>query len=129
MKPAAFNPDKLFYKISEVSTITRLEAYVLRYWETEFPILKPKKSRGGQRVYEKKDIELVMQIKKLLYDDGMTIAGARRMLTKRGAKTERNWPLFLGQLKHKLEEIAKIAKMAEPKEESKEPGGRGSIGA
>jgi DNA-binding transcriptional MerR regulator len=119
MKPRPLNPDKLFYKISEVSKLTGLEAYVLRYWETEFPTLRPKKGRGGQRVYEKKDIELVLQIKKLLYDDGMTIAGARKLLARRGAKAEKNWPLFLSQLKHKLQEIVRLSQMAESKGEQR----------
>ncbi|MEW6324295.1 MAG: MerR family transcriptional regulator [Nitrospirota bacterium] len=125
MKQVSFNPNKLFYKISEVSKMTGLEAYVLRYWETEFPILRPKKSRGGQRVYERKDIELVLQIKKLLYEDGMTIAGARKILTKRGAKAERNWPLFLGQLKHQLEEIVKLTQSAESKDKGRH--GKGQL--
>ena len=128
MKPRPLNPDKLFYKISEVSKLTGLEAYVLRYWETEFPVLRPRKSKGNQRVYEKKDIELVLQIKKLLYDDGMTIAGARKVLMRRGAKTERNLPLLLSQLKHKLHEIVKLAQMAESKGEQKGRSGRDAPG-
>ncbi|MBI5038873.1 MAG: MerR family transcriptional regulator [Nitrospirae bacterium] len=71
---------KLFYKISEVSKITGLESYVLRYWETEFPMLAPRKNRGGQRVYEQKDIDAVLKIKKMLYEEGFTIAGARKRL-------------------------------------------------
>ena len=63
MNPGGIASERLFYKISEVSTITGLEAYVLRYWETEFPTLRPQKSRGGQRVYKKKDIETILQIK------------------------------------------------------------------
>ncbi|TAK00311.1 MAG: MerR family transcriptional regulator [Candidatus Manganitrophaceae bacterium] len=72
--------EKLFYKIGEVSQITGLEAYVLRFWESEFPALHPKKSRGNQRVYTKREIDLVLQIKKLLYEEGMTIAGAKKKL-------------------------------------------------
>ena len=71
---------KLFYKISEVSKITGLESYVLRYWETEFKILSPRKNRGGQRVYEQKDIDAILNIKKMLYEEGFTIAGARKRL-------------------------------------------------
>lgn len=73
-------PEKLFYKIGEVSRITGVEAYVLRYWETEFPFLKPRKSRSGQRVYIKKDIELINRIKKLLYEEKYTIQGVRKKL-------------------------------------------------
>ncbi len=75
--------EKLFYKIGEVSLITGLEAYVLRYWETEFSFLRPKKSRGGQRVYLKKDVETILQIKRMLYQEGFTIAGARKRLSRR----------------------------------------------
>jgi len=69
-------PDKLFYKIGEVSKLTGIAAYILRYWETEFDVLQPKKSRSGQRLYRKKDVETLLQIKQLLYRDGFTIAGA-----------------------------------------------------
>lgn len=71
---------KLFYKISEASKVTGLEAYVLRYWETEFPEIAPRKSKGGQRVYEQKDIDRILKIKKMLYEEGLTIAGARKRL-------------------------------------------------
>jgi|SRR6266498_3021752 len=71
-------PDKLFYKIGEVSRIAGVEPYVLRYWETEFSFLKPRKNKSGQRVYVKKDLELVLQIKKLLYEDRFTIEGVRK---------------------------------------------------
>lgn len=72
--------EKLFYKIGEVSRITGVESYVLRYWETEFPFLKPRKSSSGQRVYVKKDIELINQIKTLLYNERYTIEGVRKRL-------------------------------------------------
>ncbi len=72
--------EKLFYKIGEVSRITGVEAYVLRYWETEFPFLKPRKSSSGQRVYVKKDIDLINQIKTLLYNERYTIEGVRKRL-------------------------------------------------
>ena len=73
-------PDKLFFKIGEVSHITGLEPYILRYWESEFPLLKPEKNKAGQRLYTKNDIELVNKIKTLLYDDKYTIEGARKFL-------------------------------------------------
>lgn len=73
-------PDKLFYKIGEVSKITGVESYVLRYWETEFPFLKPRKNKSGQRVYVKKDLELILQIKKMLYQERFTIEGVRKKL-------------------------------------------------
>jgi DNA-binding transcriptional MerR regulator len=71
---------KLYYSISEVSTITGLEQYVLRYWESEFPQLKPAKNRAGNRIYTNKDIKLILYIKKLLRDERYTIEGAKRVL-------------------------------------------------
>lgn len=73
-------PDKLYFRIGEVSRLCRLPAYVLRFWETEFPQLKPVKSGTGQRMYRQRDVENVLLIKKLLYDQGFTIAGARQHL-------------------------------------------------
>jgi len=71
---------KTLYKIGEVCQITDTQPYVLRFWESEFPQLAPKKSRTGQRVYRQKDVDLVLQIKRLLYEEGFTIAGARKKL-------------------------------------------------
>lgn len=79
-------PDKLFYKIGEVSKISGIESYVLRYWETEFPFLKPRKNKSGQRVYVKKDLELILQVKKLLYQERYTIEGVRKKLGDNTAK-------------------------------------------
>src|SRR5450756_474912 len=73
-------PDKLYFRIGEVAGLCRLPAYVLRFWETEFPQLKPVKSSTGQRMYRQSDVENVLRIKKLLYDEGFTIAGARQHL-------------------------------------------------
>lgn len=102
--------DKLFYKIGEVSRITGLESYVLRYWETEFPSLHPKKGRGGQRVYMSKDIETVLKIKRMLYEEGFTIAGARKQLTGRGGEkpSEKISPsseMILHRLRANLKEL------------------------
>ncbi len=72
--------EKMFYKIGEVSQITGLESYVLRFWENQFPILHPKKNNGGQRVYLSKDIQLILKIKKMLYEEGYTIIGAKKAL-------------------------------------------------
>lgn len=79
----AFVPSKLYYKIGEVCEIVGVPAHVLRYWETEFPTLTPPKSRGGQRTYRPADIELLLCIRRLLYDEGFTIAGARKKLGAR----------------------------------------------
>lgn len=73
-------PEKLFYRINEVSTITQVKPYVLRYWETEFPMLSPEKDENDQRRYRKSDIELILEIKHLLYTEKFTIAGARKQL-------------------------------------------------
>ncbi len=73
-------PDKLYFRIGEVSNLCRLPAYVLRFWESEFPQLKPVKSSTGQRMYRQRDVENVLHIKKLLYEEGFTIAGARQQL-------------------------------------------------
>lgn len=82
-------PDKLYFRIGEVAELCRLPAYVLRFWETEFPQLKPIKSSTGQRMYRKRDVESVVRIKKLLYEDGFTIAGARAHLREE-TRPERN---------------------------------------
>jgi DNA-binding transcriptional MerR regulator len=73
-------PDKLYFRIGEVARLCCLPAYVLRFWETEFPQLKPIKSNTGQRMYRHKDVENVLRIKTLLYKEGFTIAGARQQL-------------------------------------------------
>lgn len=73
-------PEKLYFRIGEVARLCRLPAYVLRFWETEFPQLRPVKSTTGQRMYRRRDVENVLRIKKLLYEDGFTIAGARSHL-------------------------------------------------
>jgi DNA-binding transcriptional MerR regulator len=73
-------PEKLFFRIGEVARLCSLPTYVLRFWETEFPQLKPAKSNTGQRLYRRKDVENVVRVKKLLYDEGYTISGARQFL-------------------------------------------------
>jgi len=73
-------PDKLYFKIGEVSSLLTVEPYVLRFWETEFPKLAPKKTDKGQRMYRRKDVELLLQIKHLLYEKKFTIEGARQFL-------------------------------------------------
>jgi DNA-binding transcriptional MerR regulator len=73
-------PNKLFFKIGEVCDITDTQPYVLRYWESEFPALAPAKNSSGQRIYRRRDIETVLRIKQLLYEEGFTIAGAKKKL-------------------------------------------------
>lgn len=81
-------PDKLYFKIGEVAAIVSLRPSVLRYWETEFAVLKPVKSRTGQRLYTKQDLELVLEIKKLLYAEKHTIEGARKKLNRKRKQIE-----------------------------------------
>ncbi len=73
-------PDRMFFRIGDVSRIAGVEAHVLRFWESEFPTLRPRKAKSGQRQYRRKDVETVLRIKRLLYDDKYTIAGARKAL-------------------------------------------------
>jgi DNA-binding transcriptional MerR regulator len=75
-----FIPDKLYFRIGEVATLCQLPAYVLRFWESEFPQLRPVKSSTGQRMYRRRDVESVVRIKQLLYEQGFTIVGARQQL-------------------------------------------------
>jgi DNA-binding transcriptional MerR regulator len=77
-------PDKLYFRIGEVSRLAGVKAYVLRYWETEFPALAPKKSGTNHRLYRRKDVEMILEIKRLLYDKRYTIEGARKSLESRG---------------------------------------------
>jgi DNA-binding transcriptional MerR regulator len=79
--PAVAIPEKLFFKIGEVCEIAGVEAHVLRYWETEFPMLAPQKNRAGQRTYRRRDVEMALRIKELLYEDQYTIAGAKKRLS------------------------------------------------
>ena len=72
-------PDKLYFRIGDVARLCEVPAYVLRFWETEFPQLKPNKGGTGQRLYRKRDVEMALRIKSLLYDQGYTIPGARQV--------------------------------------------------
>jgi DNA-binding transcriptional MerR regulator len=80
-----FIPEKLYFRIGEVSSLTRIKAYVLRYWETEFPSLRPAKSSTGHRLYRRRDVEMVLEIRRLLYGQGFTIDGARKLLASQPA--------------------------------------------
>lgn len=79
-QPTTAIPDKLFFKIGEVCEIVGVQAHVLRYWESEFPTLQPQKNRAKQRTYRRKDVEMALRIRELLYDEGFTIAGAKKKL-------------------------------------------------
>ena len=108
---------KLYYSISEVSDITELKAYVLRYWETEFSQLKPPKNRAGNRTYRKKDIEIILKIKDLLYEKKFTIDGARNILKgnedlidieKEPSVDSEKQEIILSKIKEELKEILTI---------------------
>jgi DNA-binding transcriptional MerR regulator len=86
-------PERLYFRIGEVARLCRLPAYVLRFWETEFSQLKPIKSSTGQRMYRRKDVESVLRIKKLLYEEGFTIAGARQHLRAETKSDKKQTPL------------------------------------
>jgi DNA-binding transcriptional MerR regulator len=81
---------KLFYKIGEVSEIAKVPPYVLRFWESQFSFLKPQKSRGNQRLYRQQDVETVLEIKRMLYEEGYTIAGLRRYWARRSRCGKQN---------------------------------------
>jgi len=104
---------KIYYSISEVAEMVGEEAYVLRFWEKEFSQIKPKKNRAGNRIYQQGDIERVMQIKRLLHEDGYTIEGARSLLRRDGPgsgddpKTVRVRAM-LGEIRAEIEDILKL---------------------
>jgi len=91
-------PDKLYFRIGEVSEMAQTKPYVLRYWETEFPTLKPVKSRSGHRLYRRQDVETIFEIKRLLYEKGFTIAGARKQLAGNSREAAEQKHLFRSTL-------------------------------
>ena len=123
---------KLYYSIAEVGKMTDLKPFVLRYWETEFKELRPAKNRAGNRIYRTSDIELIKKIKRLLYDDKYTIAGARQQLKQEKENSgETQLTLLLDNLKNDnlkqdikeiLEEILKLL------EDLQKNSGRGAVG-
>ena len=103
-------PDKLFFKIGEVAEITELEPHVLRYWESEFGLIKPDKSGAGQRVYRRKDIETIFEIKKLLYEERFSIEGAKKRLLKK-YKISDNSERILDTIKELKRDLLEISSM------------------
>ena len=110
-------PEKIYFKIGEVSEIVGVEPYVLRYWETEFELLKPSKAPSKHRLYKKRDVELLLEIKRLLYSEGFTIEGARKKLreSKKDEKNQLKLPLSehkfksaLAKLKKELESLRRL---------------------
>lgn len=117
--PMAGIPDKLFFRIGEVSQLVGVKEYVLRYWESEFPGLSPRKSSSGQRMFRRKDVELLLRIKHLLYDQKFTIEGARKALqekskpvaareTKRSSQAELFGANPLPEIRRQVSEILQM---------------------
>jgi DNA-binding transcriptional MerR regulator len=102
-------PDKLYFKIGEVCKITGVEPYILRYWESEFKLVKPYRTKSNQRLYRKKDVESILKIKKMLYEDKFTIAGAKLKLKDSNIQ-EKEKQLPLGFVPHKYREVLKEIK-------------------
>src|SRR5262245_6964039 len=95
MEAASRIPEKLFFRIGEVCELIKVQPHVLRYWETEFPMLSPQKNRAGQRVYRRKDVEMVLRIRNLLYEEKFTIAGARKKISeelRKGSPSRKSSP-------------------------------------
>ena len=107
-------PEKIFFKIGEVCDIVDVQAHVLRYWETEFPMLSPQKNRSGQRSYRRRDVEIALRIKELLYDDLYTIAGAKKKLQVELRETNR---LKIVHSEPKNREYLKPVEVPKPVEE------------
>ena len=95
-------------EIGEVSRIVGVEPYVLRYWESEFPQIRPQRANTNQRTYQKKDLEIILEVKRLLYEEKLTIEGARRKLKQGGPKNEVSREQILEELKENLREILKV---------------------
>ena len=104
-------PGKRYFTIGEVSDLCAVKPHVLRYWEQEFPQLKPVKRRGNRRYYQRQDVLIIRQIRSLLYDDGFTIGGARQRLTGDQAKTDVSQSQqIIKQLRKELDEILKLVR-------------------
>jgi len=110
-------PDKLYFKIGEVASLTKVKPYVLRYWESEFKIISPRKSLTKQRVYSRRDIELILDIKRLLYKEGFTLDGAKKKIKEIQAErakqldfgfNEKQFHTALKSIKKELTQIKKL---------------------
>jgi len=114
--PATAIPEKIFFKIGEVCDLVGVQAHVLRYWETEFPMLSPQKNRSGQRSYRRRDVEIALRVKELLYDDLYTIAGAKKKLQNELRETSR-LKIVHAEPVQKESFIKEVARSPEPQEE------------
>ncbi len=100
--------NKRYFRIGEVSRIIGVEPYVLRYWESEFPQIRPRRADTNQRTYQKKDLEVIMEIKRLLYEEKLTIEGARKRLTRKRRKGVSLDRTFIEGIKSELQDILKL---------------------
>lgn len=106
-------PDKLYFKIGEVSKITGVEPYILRYWESEFKLVKPFRTKSNQRLYRKKDLESILKIRKMLYVQKFTIAGAKKRLKQNSVQekqlslnfSQEKYIAFLQEIRDEIKEI------------------------
>jgi DNA-binding transcriptional MerR regulator len=106
-------PNKLYFKIGEVSQITGMEPYVIRYWESEFRTIKPTRTQSNQRVYRRKDVENILEIKRLLYEEKLTIAGARRKLHDKKTDDKKQLDLDFTAKKERLDQLAILKEIKE----------------
>jgi DNA-binding transcriptional MerR regulator len=106
-------PNKLYFKIGEVSEITGMEPYVIRYWESEFKSIKPSRTQSNQRVYRRKDVESILEIKRMLYEEKLTIAGARRKLQDKKVQDKKQLDLDFTVKKDHRDHLAIIKEIKE----------------
>ena len=113
-------PDKLYFKIGEVSTLTGVEPYILRYWESEFKLIKPYRTKTNQRLYRKKDVESIIKIKKMLYEQKFTIAGAKKKIKETPEQSQQGQlslgfvnPEYVDALKTTRNELKEIISLLE----------------
>jgi len=111
-------PDKLYFKIGEVSRITGVKPYVLRYWESEFSLIRPQKTKIGQRVYRRREVELILQLKTLLYEEKYTIAGAKVRLVQEAGNvklTDMQLQNLMAVIQYQKQELRQLIQMLSQK--------------
>ena len=106
-------PNKLYFKIGEVSEITGMEPYVIRYWESEFKSIKPSRTQSNQRVYRRKDVESILEIKRMLYEEKLTIAGARRKLQDKKVQDKKQLDLDFTVKKDRRDHLTVLKEIKE----------------
>ena len=127
MESASIIPEKLFFRIGEVCDLIKVQPHVLRYWETEFPMLAPQKNRAGQRVYRRKDVEMVLRIRDLLYEEKFTIAGAKKRLQDESRGGAPRVKLAEEAATEKIEPSPSASVVSSPPEQSTTPQTRGVL--